>query len=100
MTKETPKRKMKTSTMKTSTLIILVVVVITEVFFYTWCHVQSTHMGYRITSQLKQEKELKALQEKLRLELAQLRTPERIMKIASRQLGLVLPDTDQVIVVK
>jgi cell division protein FtsL len=87
-------------TIKTSTLILLVVVIMIELFFYTWCHVQSIHMGYEITSQLKQEKKLKALQEKLRLELAQLRTPERIIKIASNQLGLVLPDPDQVIVVK
>jgi len=49
---------------------------------------------------LKQEKKLGVLQEKLRLELAQLRTPERIIKIASEQLGLVLPDSEQVIVVK
>lgn len=71
-----------------------------ELFLYTWCHVQSIHMGYMITSQLKQKNELEVLQEKLRLELAQLRTPERIMSIASKQLGLVIPDTDQVIVVR
>ncbi len=95
MAKKTTKR-----TIKTSTLIILVVAIMTELFLYTWCHVQSIHMGYQITSQLKQEKELKVFQEKLRLELAQLRTPERIIQIASKQLGLVLPAPDQVIVVE
>ncbi len=95
MSRKEPKRKIKTST-----LLILVVVIMIELFLYTWCHVQSIHMGYKITSQLKQEKELKVIQKKLRLELAQLRSPERIMQIASKQLGLVLPDPDQVIVVR
>ncbi|MFH1675283.1 MAG: cell division protein FtsL [Pseudomonadota bacterium] len=95
MAVETPKR-----TIKTSTLIILVAAIMIELFLYTWCHVQSIHMGYMITSQVKQEKELKVLQEKLRLELAQLRTPERIIQIASKQLGLVLPAPDQVIVLE
>lgn len=95
MSRKAPKRKIKTST-----LLILVVVIMIELFLYTWCHVQSIHMGYKITSQLKQEKELKVIQKKLRLELAQLRSPERIMQIASKQLGLVLPDPDQVIVVR
>ena len=93
-------KKTSARTVKTSTLILLVVAIMVELFFYTWFHVQSVHMGYKITSQLKQEKKLGVIQEKLRLELAQLRTPERIIKIASEQLGLVLPDTEQVIVVK
>ena len=93
-------KKTSARTIKTSTLILLVIAIMIELFFYTWCHVQSVHMGYKITSQLKQEKRLRGLQEKLQLELAQLRTPERIIKIASNQLGLVLPDPDQVIVIK
>ena len=93
-------KKTSSRTIKTSTLILLVIAIMIELFFYTWCHVQSIHMGYKITSQLKQEKKLRILQEKLRLELAQLRSPERIIQIASNQLGLVLPDAKQVIVVK
>jgi cell division protein FtsL len=85
---------------KISTLVILVVVIMTELFFFSWFHVQSIHMGYKINSQLKQEKELQYFQKKLRVELAQLTTPERIMEIASEQLGLVLPESGQVIVVK
>ena len=93
-------KKTSDRTIKTSTLILMVIAIMIELFFYTWLHVQSVHMGYKITSQLKQEKTLEVLQEKLRLEMAQLRTPERIIKIASEQLGLVLPDSNQVVVVK
>lgn len=72
--------------------IVLLLVLITELFCYTWCRVQCTETGYEIEKQKKQYEELRRLQKSLRIELARLKAPERIAYIASREIGLIMPD--------
>ncbi|MFH1075834.1 MAG: cell division protein FtsL [Pseudomonadota bacterium] len=86
--------------MKISTIVTLIVLVMAELFVYTWCHVETIHTGYTITSQRDHEAELRASNEKLQLELSHLRRPERIMRISSMQLGLVMPEPGQVVFIK
>ena len=72
--------------------ILLLLILITELFCYTWCRVQCIETGYEIEKEKKRCEELKRLQKSLRIELVGLKAPERIADIASREIGLIMPD--------
>ena len=76
--------------------IVIMSVFITELLFYTWCRVQCTKTGYTLTYENKIHRELSSLQKNLEIELAQLKSPNRIAKIAKDQLGLDLPKPEQI----
>ena len=76
--------------------IIIMSVFITELLFYTWCRVQCINTGYTITHANKIHRELSSLHKNLEIELAQLKSPNRIAKIAKDQLGLDLPKPEQI----
>lgn len=78
--------------------IALMVIFIAELLVYTWCRVQYVRTGYEITDATKENQRLTELQERLKVEEARLRSPERLMRIA-QQRGLVLPDSKQVLVI-
>jgi len=73
---------------------------ICELFFYTWCRVQYTNIGYAIASAGKRHGESVALQNNLKIELERLKSPERIAKIAEKHLGLTPPGPDQMVTIK
>ena len=71
---------------------------IAELLFYTWSRVQCVQIGYEITQQSAINRKRTTLQNNLKIELARLKSPERISKIATGQLGLVMPKSNQTIV--
>lgn len=73
---------------------------ICELFFYTWCRVQNTHVGYEISRTEKSRSESMALQNNLKIELERLKAPERIAKIAEKRLGLTPPGPNQMVTIK
>ena len=79
--------------------IIFMAVFIVELFIYTWCRVNCIGVGYEISEETKKQHELMALQNNLKIELASLKSPERISKIAKNQLGLKAPTKSQMIVI-
>lgn len=79
--------------------IIFMAVFIVELFIYTWCRVNCIGVGYEISKETKTQHELIALQNNLKIELASLKSPERIAKIAKDQLGLKTPTKSQTIVI-
>jgi cell division protein FtsL len=74
------------------------VIFIAELFLYAWCRVNCIGVGYEISKATQNQQELIALQNNLKIELASLKSPERIAKIAKDQLGLMVPTKDQTIV--
>ncbi|MDH3453860.1 MAG: cell division protein FtsL [Desulfuromonadales bacterium] len=67
--------------------------------FFVWSRVQVTGLEYEI-SQL--QSNLRSVQQEtsnLRLEAASLRSPERIERVARKELNLRLPSAEQVITV-
>lgn len=76
----------------------LMVFLLAELLVYTWCRVQYVRTGYEINEATKERQRLMELHRKLQVEGARLRSPERVMRIA-QQRGLVMPDSNQVVVI-
>ncbi|MDX2446990.1 MAG: cell division protein FtsL [Desulfobacterales bacterium] len=86
-------RKFKTTGM----WMVMMFIFILELFFYTWCRVQNVQNGYEISREAHNNKQLLVYQNSLRIELARLKSPDRIAKIAKQQLGLIMPTTEKTI---
>lgn len=75
------------------------VLFIGQLLFYTWCRVQCTRLGYEITRETERHKSLTKLQNNLTIEISRLKSPDRIAKIAKIDLGLSIPEPEQMIVI-
>jgi hypothetical protein len=73
---------------------VLLALFVAELLVYTWCHVQYVGVGYDIAELSKKQGNLHAMQDRLKGELARLRSPERFASLA-RDLGLVTPAPEQ-----
>ncbi len=79
--------------------IIFMAMFIAELLIYTWCRVQFVGIGYEISNAAHHLQEHIKLQNNLKVELASLKSPDRIAKIAKNQLGLKTPTPAQVIII-
>jgi len=70
-----------------------------ELYSYTWCRVQCTRVGYEISSATADHKEELAIRNNLKIELARLKSPQRIARIARERLGLITPKPEQTIII-
>jgi cell division protein FtsL len=94
------KTRKKQGDMKiTGIWIVIMTVFIAELFLYTWSRVNCIGVGYGISKETQKQHELVALQTNLKIEMASLKSPDRIAKIAKNQLGLVTPTQKQTIVI-
>jgi len=75
------------------------VLFISELYIYTWCRVQCVKTGYEISKETDKNIKLMALQKNLKIEIARLKSPKRITKIATQQLGLIMPKSEQVVII-
>jgi len=66
------------------------------VFLYAWQHFQYIQLGYNLEALRSERSQANELNQQLKLEVAGLRSPERIDAIAKRQLGLSVPTPGQV----
>lgn len=78
--------------------ITLLCVFIAELLGYTWVRNQCVQVGYEISALSKEQQRLNELQANLRVELARLKAPQRIIKIAQEKLGLSLPTPQKTMV--
>lgn len=72
---------------------------IAELLFYTWCRVQSIQVRYEISALAADQERMLKLQDNLKIELARLKSPQRIAQIAMQQLGLVAPTSKQLMII-
>ena len=79
--------------------IILMAVFISEMLAYTWSRVQCVRMGYDISAAIGHQRELQRAQNNLKIEMARLKSPERIAKIAKDRLGLRIPKPEQMVII-
>jgi cell division protein FtsL len=83
----------------TSMWMIMMFIFMGELLFYTWCRVQNVQHGYEISRETNNQKKLIAYQSNLKIELARLKSPDRIAQIAKQQLGLIMPTTEKTILI-
>jgi len=69
-----------------------------EVYFYTWCRVQCTQVGYEINRAADHRQQLQGTQSSLKIELERLKSPQRIARYAREKLGLEMPNRAQIII--
>jgi cell division protein FtsL len=81
-------------------LIFLLIFFIPGVLVYIWLHVQEVNLAYDIAKAQKQKGELLEINKKLRIQLANLKSPERIEGIALTRLGLRTPEKGQIEILK
>jgi cell division protein FtsL len=94
-----PKAKKNSDRRMTLTWVMILVLFMAELLFSAYCRVQCVQVGIAISSERSKQKELVALQNSLKIELARLKAPERISIIARKNLGLGMPDPGQIILV-
>jgi cell division protein FtsL len=70
---------------------------IIELLAYAWSRVQCVRIGYEISEHNDKQAELTAVQKNLKIELARLKSPKRIAKIARERLELKIPSPEQII---
>ncbi|MBU3979854.1 MAG: cell division protein FtsL [Proteobacteria bacterium] len=95
-------RKAKKNALSTRIVIIwftVMAVFIAELLIYTWSRVQCVKAGYEISNENNKNRKLINLQNNLKVELARLKSPERLADIARNQLGLKTPTLEQMVII-
>jgi cell division protein FtsL len=74
----------------------LIFILMSGILFYVWLQVQVVGVSYEISRAQKQKKELVEINKRLRIQWANLKSPDRIEQIALNQLGLRPPEKGQI----
>jgi len=81
--------------------LMVVMVLLTLVsIFHVWSRVKVIDMNLQIAGITRDIREQEQEQNRLRLEVASLKTPARIEALAKGELGMTLPTEQQVVIVK
>ena len=83
-----------------STWIFIATVLMAVALIYVWSHIHMTELEYQIAQELSSREWLAEERTKLKVELATLRSPQRIETIAREKLQMTYPEREQVIVLK
>lgn len=81
-------------------LMICMVLLTVVSIFHVWSRFRLIELNLQIGEASRQLKEMAQQQKQLRLEAESLRTPARVETIAKRDLGMIAPKDDQVVLVK
>jgi cell division protein FtsL len=77
-------------------VLVLVGMLLGASLFYVWCRLQAVHLAYQQTRSAVLIEKLEKENEELRGEVARLKSPERIERVAREQLGLGYPSPEQI----
>jgi len=75
--------------------IVFLIIFIAQLLVYTWCRMQCIHIGYEISMETDNWQQLLTIQNRLKIEMERLKSPERIADIAAKRIGLITPDPRQ-----
>jgi cell division protein FtsL len=67
---------------------------------YVWSHIHMTELEYQVARELSSREQITEEQTKLKIELATLKSPQRIETIAREKLQMTYPEREQVIMLK
>ena len=83
-----------------STWIFIASVLMAVALIYVWSHIHMTELEYQVAQELSSRERLAEEQAKLKVELATLKSPQRIETIAREKLQMTYPGREQVILLK
>ena len=83
-----------------SSFLFVTFVLMTVALIYVWSHIHMTELEYQIAAETSKKEQLLEEQQKLKVEYATLKSPQRIEAIARERLQMTYPERDQVILVK
>jgi cell division protein FtsL len=98
--KQTVRPRERTGDVGYSTWIFIASILMAVALIYVWSHIHMTELEYQIARELSSREKLIEEQSKLKVELATLKSPQRIETIARNKLQMVYPEREQVILLK
>jgi cell division protein FtsL len=81
-------------------IVFLLAFLVPGTLVYVWLNVQTVSLSYDIAKAQRQKQELLEINKKLRIQLANLKSPERIEGVALTKLGLRPPEKGQIELLK
>ncbi|HUH66184.1 MAG TPA: cell division protein FtsL [Syntrophales bacterium] len=81
-----------------SNLIVVTLVLMSVALFYVWSHIHMTELEYMVAAEMSTKEKLIEEQRKLKVEIATLKSPQRLEQVAKEQLQMTYPTRDQVII--
>ena len=97
--KNNGKKRIKRNPVLTTTYLVLMALFIAELLFSAWCREQSRKIDSDIIKQTQKSEQLSAMRDKLKIEHARLKSPQRIARIAREKLGLITPTPEQTVII-
>ncbi|EFK06865.1 putative cell division protein FtsL [delta proteobacterium NaphS2] len=64
---------------------------------YVWSNFERTQIGYSLSQLQRKEMRLKETNQKLKLELATLKSPQNLQRLAIQKFGLSPPKPEQIV---
>lgn len=83
-----------------SGVLSIIAIIISVLLFYTWSRVQAVRIGYEIFNANSEMRKLDQENKELILEIASLKSPKKIEKIAREELRLIPPKDEQIIILR
>ena len=83
---------------KYSNFIFVTLVLMAVALIYVWSHIHMTELEYIVAAEMSIKEKLVEEQTKLKVEIATLKSPQRLEAIAREQLQMTYPTRDQVII--
>jgi cell division protein FtsL len=90
----------ETTGLRVSTLILSLLVLVAVALVYVWSHLHNTQLKYRIAEEMTVRDNLTEENRRLKVEIATLKSPQRIESIARDKLKLQYPEREQVVLIK
>ena len=75
-------------------------VLIAMILLYVWCHINMTELEFQIVMELSNREQITEEQRKLKIEIATLKSPQRIEIIARKKLQMTYPEMEKAINLK
>ena len=83
---------------KYSNFIFVTLVLMAVALIYVWSHIRMTELEYMVAAEMSIKEKHVEEQTKLKVEIATLKSPQRLEAIAKEKLQMTYPTRDQVII--
>jgi cell division protein FtsL len=85
---------------KYSSISVIVIVLMAASLVFVWSHVRMTELKYNIAKEISIKENLLEENRKLKVEIATLKSPQRVEAVAKSTFGMTYPEREQVIFLK